>query len=117
MQSHQHLVNHLSLTGQRQTKPPCYFFLKFYMCTPYPHQELLDQCLQILVGNHLVHAKYDDDSFSCYTVLQACRLLYLDTKRLAARLPARVCCACWAKLSGSFEPSRDLLNLICWTAS
>ena len=25
-----------------------------------PHQELLDHCLRILVGNDLVHAKYDD---------------------------------------------------------
>ena len=27
-----------------------------------PHQELLDHCLRILVGNDLVHVKYDDDS-------------------------------------------------------
>ena len=27
-----------------------------------PHQELLDHCLRILVGNDLVHPKYDDDS-------------------------------------------------------
>ena len=27
-----------------------------------PHQELLDHCLRVLVGNDLVHAKYDDDA-------------------------------------------------------